>query len=414
MAGLFRTEAIAHQGQKLDGDVTIATHFSFNWILVLIMSIVVIGLIYLFVGEYHRKEVVTGYLRPTAGVSKVYPVSGGIVDQVFVDEGEIIKKGDLLFRIRMDRLLASGVDVNDTILNELNAQKRLLEENLANQKMLAEVNIEKLDAQITSTAGQVRQAKNQQVLLEERIALNQSRLSSTEALVNKGVATKVDLQQVTESLLAVQQQAEDIHSRLLSQQDQLSQLKFQRQQMPISLRETQVKLRSQLAGINQKIFQASSQRSYDVRSLRDGKVSGLLIKEGMMAQVNMPLMSILPENATLEAVLFVPTRAYGFIEPKQQTRIRYQAFPYQRFGLYSGQIESVSKTIVLPNETILPISIKEPIYQVIVNLESQNANAYGAEVPLQAGMLLEADIMVDSRSLFEWLFEPIYSIKGAM
>ena len=60
------------------------------------------------------------------------------------------------------------------------------------------------------------------------------------------------------------------------------------------------------------------------------------------------------------------------------------------------------------------MSLQEPMYQVVVELTKQNAQAYGASVPLQAGMLLEADIMVDSRSLFEWLFEPIYSIKGAV
>ena len=61
MSDLFRKEAIDHQGQKLDGEVTIATHMSFTWILGLILGIVIIGLTYLILGEYHRKEVVSGY-----------------------------------------------------------------------------------------------------------------------------------------------------------------------------------------------------------------------------------------------------------------------------------------------------------------------------------------------------------------
>nr|MDC2856458.1 HlyD family efflux transporter periplasmic adaptor subunit [Ningiella sp. W23] len=178
--------------------------------------------------------------------------------------------------------------------------------------------------------------------------------------------------------------------------------------------EVESQLRSQLANINQQISQAESQGSYDVRSQRSGRISNLLVKPGMMAQSNYPLMAVLPEDTKLEAVLFVPTRAYGFVQKGQSTRIRYQAFPYQRFGIYDGEIKSVSKSILLPNETALPVSLQEPMYQVVVELTNQNAQAYGASVPLQAGMLLEADIMVDSRSLFEWLFEPIYSIKGAV
>jgi membrane fusion protein len=124
-------------------------------------------------------------------------------------------------------------------------------------------------------------------------------------------------------------------------------------------------------------------------------------------------MTILPKDVSLQAVLFVPTRAYGFIKEEQKTHIRYQAFPYQRFGIFEGEIVEVSKSVILPNETLLPVSFEEPVYRVIVNLNHQEVLAYGISVPLQAGMLLEADILVDTRSLFEWLFEPLYSIKGA-
>ena len=173
-------------------------------------------------------------------------------------------------------------------------------------------------------------------------------------------------------------------------------------------------LKSQLAGINQQITQADSQRSFDVLSSRDGVVTSLLVKDGMVANTNQPLMTILPVEASLEAVLFVPTRAYGFVKEKQQTRIRYQAFPYQRFGIYTGEIIEVAKSVILPNETLLPVSFQEPVYRVVVKLDEQGAIAYGVSVPLQAGMLLEADIVVDSRSLFEWLFESIYSIRGTV
>ncbi|TMS79907.1 toxin secretion, membrane fusion protein, partial [Pseudoalteromonas sp. S981] len=69
MKELFRKEAIDHQGQKLDGEVTIATHMSFNWILAIIVSLVVIGSSYLMLGQYHKKEVVSGYLKPRTGLS---------------------------------------------------------------------------------------------------------------------------------------------------------------------------------------------------------------------------------------------------------------------------------------------------------------------------------------------------------
>ena len=414
MSNLFRKEAIEHQGQKLDGEVTIATHLSFNWILVLILLIVVVGATYLVLGEYHRKEIVSGYLRPTEGLSKIYPLGQGVIDEVFVEEGETVEKGQLLARIRMERILTSGSDMNEAILSELIKQKDILHRNLSNQAALAKVQSEKLFSQINNTEFQLSQAKKQLSLLKERVSLSENRLKDTQALIEKGFASQSDLESVRDTLLAIQQQAEDLEGRVLSQNESLSQLKFEKQQLPFNQQDAESQLRSQLANINQQITQASAQQSYDVRSNRSGRVSGLMVKPGMIAQSTTPLMTILPIEAALEAVLLVPSRAFGFVQQGQNTRIRYQAFPYERFGIYHGNIESVSKSILLPNEVNLPVALREPVYQVVVELKEQNAKAYGASVPLQAGMLLEADIMVDSRTLFEWLFEPLYTIKGAL
>jgi membrane fusion protein len=414
MSDLFRKEAIEHQGHKLDGEVTIATHMSFNIIVFLIVAIVITGFAYLFWGEYQRKEVVSGYLRPTTGLSKVYSVAAGLVDEVYVKEGDVVKKDQPLARIRLDRQLSSGIRANDVIIQELVIQKNLLSTNMLNQKQLFTANTEQLALQIRNAEAQMQQASTQNTLLKERFALSEKKLEDIESLISKGFASQREYADQRDSLLSLKQQLEDTQTNILSTQDQLSQLRYQYNQLPIQHEEQMGELKSQLAGINQQITQADSQRSFDVLSSRDGVVTSLLVKDGMVANTNQPLMTILPVEASLEAVLFVPTRAYGFVKEKQQTRIRYQAFPYQRFGIYTGEIIEVAKSVILPNETLLPVSFQEPVYRVVVKLDEQGAIAYGVSVPLQAGMLLEADIVVDSRSLFEWLFESIYSIRGTV
>jgi membrane fusion protein len=333
---------------------------------------------------------------------------------LYVKEGQSVKKGELLARIRMDKHLSSGAEVSESIIQELIRQKNILSSSLATQKQLMLVNKEKSASQIVSTKAQLLQAKNQQALLQERLTLSQQKLNDAQALINSGFISQREYQEQQDRHLTMQQQVEDIQAQVLKQEEQITQLAFQTQQLPLQYAEQQGQLNSQLADISQKIAQADAQRSLDVRSNRAGKITNMLLKPGMMTQVNRPLMTILPEGATLEAVLFVPTRAYGFVKAGQKTRIRYQAFPYQRFGIYSGEIIEVSQSVVLPNETTLPVTFQEPVYQVVVKLNAQGAEAYGATVPLQSGMLLEADIMVDRRTLFEWLFEPIYSIKGAV
>jgi membrane fusion protein len=116
----------------------------------------------------------------------------------------------------------------------------------------------------------------------------------------------------------------------------------------------------------------------------------------------------------MEAHLFAPSRAIGFIRPGQEVQLRYQAYPYQKFGIHRGMVAAVSKSAVSPAEIPQPVAelSREPVYRIRVVLERQQVIAYGEPQPLHAGMAVEADVIVDRRRLIEWVFEPLYSLVG--
>ena len=61
-------------------------------------------------------------------------------------------------------------------------------------------------------------------------------------------------------------------------------------------------------------------------------------------------MTLVPAGARLEARLFGPSRSIGFVRPGQRVLLRYEAYPYQKFGSYEGVVKSVSRTTVGPGE----------------------------------------------------------------
>ena len=101
-------------------------------------------------------------------------------------------------------------------------------------------------------------------------------------------------------------------------------------------------------------------------------------------------------------------------------QLRYQAFPYQKFGHHAGQVLQVSRTPLQATELAglpLPEAMKgaasaEPLYRITVALDAQAVKAYGQPQPLAAGMQLEADVLLDRRRLIEWIFEPLLSVTG--
>jgi membrane fusion protein len=55
--------------------------------------------------------------------------------------------------------------------------------------------------------------------------------------------------------------------------------------------------------------------------------------------------------------------------------------------------------------------VKEPVYRVDVGLDTQVVSALGQDFALRPGMLVNADLLLEKRTIFEWVFEPVLKLK---
>jgi multidrug efflux pump subunit AcrA (membrane-fusion protein) len=168
-------------------------------------------------------------------------------------------------------------------------------------------------------------------------------------------------------------------------------------------------------GVVQSVAQSQDQRTVILRAPYDGVVSTVLLRSGQSVSAGQPLLSILPANATLQAQLLIPGRAIGRVEQGDRIVLRYEAFPYQKFGHYYGHVLDISRDVLSDSEVAAlmgqqPAQGSESLYRVLVSLDSQQVTAYGKSQPLRAGMLVDADIATESRSLLEWAFKPLYGM----
>nr|WP_283711171.1 HlyD family efflux transporter periplasmic adaptor subunit [Pseudoalteromonas prydzensis] len=155
-----------------------------------------------------------------------------------------------------------------------------------------------------------------------------------------------------------------------------------------------------------------SNYQYTITASNSGVVTGIQVVEGETLTQAKPLLHIIPEGSELVAELLLPTRSAGFIALGNDTRLRFDAFPYQRFGFINSKISRIDKALITPNEIRLPIALQEPVYRLRATLSQPQMQAYGKAFELKSGMLFEADIMLEQRTLIEWLLEPLYSLKG--
>ena len=131
------------------------------------------------------------------------------------------------------------------------------------------------------------------------------------------------------------------------------------------------RLESQIADIEQREAELEGRRAYVVKAPVAGTIASIRGIPGAIISPHQPLASILPAGSQLEAELFVPSRAAGFVAEGQPVRLLYAAFPYQRFGTHEGVIRHVAPAITSATEADVPFNLVEPSYRVAVRLKSQ-------------------------------------------
>jgi membrane fusion protein len=114
----------------------------------------------------------------------------------------------------------------------------------------------------------------------------------------------------------------------------------------------------------------------------------------------------------LEAELWAPSRAIGFVKPGAKVRLMYDAFPVQTFGTAPGVVLDVAGSPTLPKDIPLPLEAREPLFQIRVRMERDKLSAYGQEWTLAPGMRLTADVVLEERSLFDIIFEPVRAARN--
>lgn len=411
---LFRPEALKQQGVKLDGDVIIAQPIKATMLVAALFFTVVLALIFLSQSSFNRKETVSGYLKPDLGVARIAPQRNGTIVTLFVEDGQTVSAGQKLALISFDEYLQQGSNLSSQLLGALEQQRTNLKLRLSEYEISFRQQKAALEGRLANHKTQLNEIKSQQLVMAERLKLGEEKLSNFNHLHGLGHISNIELNNLRELVLTMKQQQKELQISYQSQQGQLIQLEAQYLALPTDYEQKKVQISTELSKLSQQQSEMSARSEVLLTAPVAGRVTNLVAELGSMAIAGKSILTIVPENSTLYAVLLVPTRAFGFIQPGQETRMRYEAFPYQRFGLYKGEIVNFSKSVLLPNEVSMPVPVNEPVYQVHVKLDSQAVKAYGSEVLLQSGMLLSADIVLEQRSLLHWLFEPILSLRGRL
>lgn len=364
-------------------------------------------------------------------VEKVQHLEGGILDKLFVSEGDTVFKGQQVARlkaadrnvdlsssntevsaVRLDiaRLRAlieerepdfrfAGTDPQSAALAEAQWQswQKEQQKNTSNDAIVRH-DIEHKSKLISSMKNRLESANTQLSLIEEQLKIK-------ETLHKENVASYVDVLNMRVQKMNMLREIENLDEAILNETFALDklhkQLNDQRLKRHSDYRIELSKYQKELDLKQQAVIRASDKVDrMDVYSPVDGIVDKLHFNyQSAVIPPGESIADIAPLVGDLIAEVKLPRKEVGFVEEGQFTKVKIDTYNFTQYGTIQGQIISISRT-----------SFKEEdaeFFIVQIALETDYVERSGVQYKIAPHMELTADIQTGTRRIIDYALKPI-------
>lgn len=423
---LFRQEVLTSRQAQWLGSIRIGRPPSFAWVSGIALALALALIAFALLGQVTRKTTVPGLLVPSAGLLQLTAPQAGVVAEILVEEGAQVQPGQALMRLKTEHMTAGG-EVSILNAQALSQRKASLELERRLTVQQARQRQDALNDRLISLEAEARQA-----LAELETHQVRSRLAATSEarfvqLAQSGFVSEVQLQQKQEEHLDLQLRERTAQRAVEALQRDIHAARAELASNDTALKTSLSQMDRALAQLAQEVTENSARTGLTVTASRAARVTALTLHPGQVVQSGQTLISLMPltpeiagaaPDETLEAQLFASSRTAGFVQPGQSVRLRYAAYPYQKFGMAEGRVSQISQTPIAAQDLpagqaqalLTAAQTNEPLYRITVRLQRQTIDTYGQTQSLKPGLALDADLIQDKRAIWEWMLEPVLSV----
>jgi membrane fusion protein len=407
---LFRAEVVGERRAHIAGEIILSQPVRTRALVLLIFGLIATASLWLAFGSYARTETARGILATDRPSAKIVAIRPGQVTALSVREGDYVRAGQRIATIRTEQDDDAGESAIAASLVAIDGQRALAAEQELSARHRANSERGRLAATLAGLRLQRADLAAQITLQEQTVASAGELFERVQSLRESGFISRIEIEQRRQAFLAARQGLARLHQQLNGLISDEAQATAQVTRVAADAESEIATARNSNQSLVQQGAHLRGERAYSVVAPISGRVAALQTAIGRTTEANMPLMEIVPDGSALHADIYAPTRAIGFARPGQEVRLLYDAFPYQRFGSFRGRIARVSRTVIDPHQLAAPLDIQEAVYRIEVVPDAQDVDAFGRHEPLQPGMTLSANIILDRRSFLDWLLEPLNAV----
>jgi hemolysin D len=393
-------------------------------------------------GQLDIVAVTDGKLIPQSYVKIVQPAESGIVKEILVREGETVHAGQAL--LRMDPLIT---DADARTLQADHQRKRAtlarIDAELADRPYRPDPDDPPELAEAIAARYRANRSAFAAALAEEesRLARARHELASAEqvqtrlgAALPHYVAQDDAFAKLAQDGFVGQLMASDKkRERLEREQEQRAQAHLV-EAARAGLRQSERRLaqiesdyrrqlhveRNDIQGQLDRLAQEIAKQSHrqallELKAPQDSVVKDLATHSiGAVVAPGTVLVTLVPKDDALSAEVWVANDDIGFVRPGQAVKLKFAAFPFQKYGMAEGTVKQVSADAADGGAGNPATGVDRGgarsaplVYRALVALDAMQLRAAGEPLPLAAGMQTQAEILIGRRTVLEYLLSPV-------
>lgn len=399
--------------------------------LIVISALVFFAILWAGLTRINETAVTEGQVITAESVHNVQHLEGGIIGKIHVKDGDMVNIDQVLvslapqatlaeleqskarqtaLRLRAARLRSFAISGEDVGLSSVTRDNQLLEDQIAILKLQQEAKDKQ--EQVLHTRKIQRNAeravlKEQEKTLREQIAFVEEELKMQGDLLSKGLISKVVFLQTKREISSLKGQLAEIQGNIARATAAIAEAETALLELDARLRnealEEMGEISAELAQINEAIKKLTDKTErLEIRSPVKGVVKGLEVNTvGTVITPGQKLMEIVPTEGSIVVETKIQPKDIGNISPGQDVTIKVTSYDFARFGSLDGILEKVSATTFTDEEGNF-------FYKGIIHLEKNYVGPDPSKNVILPGMIVQADIIVGSKTLLQYLLKPIY------
>lgn len=419
---LFRKEVNEHQQSHWTGKALLLAGWPV-WVVALLTALFLVALLaFLISANYTRRINVSGEIITQPHSINLFSPEQGVITGLFVDTDKRVKKGQPLYEIDVSRVTQAG-NVSTTTLAAIKKQREQIDTIITQLQNNKHATLENLQQQLDQyeKAHQVSQSMVDSA--QEGLNAMKRSMQNYGAYQKKGLINTDQLN--NQRYLFYQQQTsfQSLNTQSIQESLQITNLRSELVTKAADFDNQISQYGYQRNDLERQLAQADAKGSLLITAPTNGKISSLSVTPGQMVNAGDSLAQLVPaKNSPFFLIAWLPNESLPYVKPGEYINIRYEAYPFEKYGQFPGKVESVSSAPVSEQELNSYSSaprdvngkVNGPYYKVTVSLDKNQLNWHGEQLNLSSGMKAESTLFLEKRPLYQWMLSPYYSMKKSV